>query len=92
ERTFFYFNSMDEAGALRWQPEWGVQLGLPDGPYQTTADGLYYRDFAKGKAVVNPLGKRMTLPIRGTYSDWRGNPVTTLDLPPYSGALLVSQR
>lgn len=92
ERTFFYFNAMDEAGALRWQPEWGVPLGPPDGPYQITADGLYYRDFAKGKAVVNPLGKRMVLPIKGAYSDWRGNPVTTLDLPPYSGALLVSQR
>ncbi len=91
ERIFFYFTRKDQAGALHWRPEWSVRLGKPAGSYQKGANGVYLRNFEKGRVLVNPTSKSVTWKVKGSFKDWATNaPATSLDMPPYSGALLLA--
>ncbi len=89
--TYFYFTKKDEAGGLRWRPEWDVKLGKPLGFYQEMTNGAYSRNFEKGKVLVNPLNYSVVVSGLDSYRDWKsGQQVSNITLPPYSGALLVS--
>jgi len=90
DRTYFYFTRKDEAGGLRWRPEWDTKIGKPLGAYQKLANQIHSRDFSNGKVLVNPNNKTISVPLSGQYKDWKGNRVgSSIKMPAYSGVLLL---
>ena len=90
DKTFFYFTKMSESGGLHWRPEWDTQLGQPLGSYQKLPNGIYSRDFSKGKVLVNPENKAISVQLPGQYKNWKGSRVgASLSMPAFSGALLL---
>jgi len=90
ENTYFYFTRKDQAGGMHWRPEWDAPLGSPLGSYKKTSSGIHYRDFSKGKVLVNPSNRTVTLQIPKSYKNWKGHSIgNSLSLPPFSGSLLL---
>ncbi len=89
ERTFFYFTKKDHAGALHWRPEWGVTLGKSKGTYKKIAQGAYQRDFENARVLVNPTGKSVSITVPGGYKNLHKQPVSQVNLAPYSGSILT---
>ncbi len=89
DRSYFYLTGMDNAGKLRWLPEWSVKLGTAAGEYHASKAGGYYRDFQNGKVVVNPTQTKMTIPLNKLLYNSQRKQISSLDLPPFSGAILV---
>lgn len=71
-----------------WYEVWERELGMPLGPYEASAGGVFTREFSKGKVVVNPrsAGSR-TVDVRG-YTNTAGVAVDTVTLGPHRAAIL----
>ena len=68
-----------------------VSLGQPRGAYQQ-ADGVYQRDFERGKALVNPSGRERRVPLTGNWKTAEGQAVTSpLLMAAHTGAILVRE-
>ncbi len=88
--TYFYFTKKSDAGGLRWRPEWDTQLGQALGSYQKTSNGIHSREFSKGKVLVNPGNKAISVQLSGQYKDWKGNRIgSSVKMPAFSGILLL---
>ena len=68
-------------------PWWEVDLGVPVGSY-THSDGIYKRNFSKGKVLVNPTAATIEVPLGGTYVTLSGDVSTSLTVAPHSGEIL----
>lgn len=67
-------------------------IGSPRGDYYQLSPGLYARAYSGGLALVNP-SKSDTLAASfppGQYEDLYAHPVSSLQLPPHSGAVLLT--
>jgi hypothetical protein len=63
------------------------RLGAPQGRAQQLGPA-WRRFFKRGVAIVNPTGEQVTVPLRRSYVDQRGNAVGDVTLQPASGAVL----
>ncbi len=92
DHTFFYFTRKDQAGGLHWRPEWDTEIGKPLGLFNVLGNGVYERNFEKGKVLANPSNTTRVVSGLSSYNNWKGQAVSSVTLPPYSGALLVSRN
>lgn len=66
-----------------WFDLWARDLGAPQDSYTVGSDGLYSRDFAAGKVIVNPSkSSTRTVSVSG-YLNEDGAPVTSVTLAPH---------
>ncbi|MEW6358621.1 MAG: putative glycoside hydrolase [Planctomycetota bacterium] len=69
-----------------------VSLGKPKGNYYQ-ADGVYQRDFERGKALVNSTTREATVKLKGAWKTPEAKPVVSpLVLPPHTGAILLQEK
>ncbi|MGH7894470.1 MAG: hypothetical protein ACREQL_07365, partial [Candidatus Binatia bacterium] len=67
---------------------WEVALGDAQGA-RFPSNGLWRRDFASGRVLVNPPGApARTIPLDGTFRTLAGASVTSVRLGPAEGAVL----
>lgn len=92
---FLVDRGADALGELRLQPGdwwagWDVKLGRPLGERSRGSDGVYRREFAGGLAVLNPpRGAARTHRLSEPMRRIDGSVVTSVTLPPGSGAVLL---
>ncbi len=66
-----------------------VSLGEPRDTY-AKKDGVYQREFERGKVIVNPTPREMRVPLSGQWKTDTGSAVASpLVLPPRTGAILL---
>ena len=70
-----------------WHPEYEIKLGAAQREY-CQKDGVYQRDFEKGKVMVNPTLKDFRIKLEDEFKLWGKEKVKEIKLPLYSGALL----
>jgi len=85
------------------QPKFiNVSLGEPRGDYYENAGlsavpgtaqaGVYQRDFARGKALVNPSRRQASVRLDGQWKTPEGERVASpLLMPPHTGAVLLRE-
>lgn len=71
-----------------WFDLWARDLGAPAGGYSARSDGLYSRDFANGKVIVNPTASATLTFNASGYLDDAGRAVTTVTLAPHTAKVL----
>jgi hypothetical protein len=64
-------------------------LGNPVGSY-AKVNGVYQRDFAAGRVLVNPTPSTFTIALGGTYYTLSGVAVTSVKLGPDSASILTT--
>ena len=69
-------------------PEYEIKLGEAHGAYYQK-DGVYHRGFEKGKVIVNPTLKDFRVELEDEFKLWGKEKVTEVNLPAYSGVLLM---
>jgi Hypothetical glycosyl hydrolase family 15 len=84
----FYFSYSASNDAASDNAMWHVALGQPLGAYANVG-GVYLRDFAAGKVLVNPTAASVFIPLGGAYVDLDGNLVTSITLAPHTGQILT---
>jgi hypothetical protein len=67
-----YFTFRSDHNLSSSSPGWNVNLGAPSGSYIRTSNGLYVRNFTKGKVVVNPGTTSRSLKLDDKYLDLSG--------------------
>ncbi len=67
-----YFTFRSDHNLTTPSPWWDLNLGSPSGGYYRTSNGLYVRNFAKGKVVVNPSTGSHSLKLGARYVDLAG--------------------
>lgn len=68
-----------------------VQLGEPSGTYQQK-DGVYQREFQRGKVLVNPTVRQVRVTFRGAWRNDKGETVLSpLVLPAHTGVILLRE-
>lgn len=82
--TFSYGRHEDPTAGHPW---WSIDLGDPTGGY-VKADGVYQRDFAAGKVLVNPTTSPVTVHLGATYVGVDGQSLSSVTLAPYTGRIL----
>jgi len=70
-----------------WHPEYEIKLGAAQGEHYRK-DGVYQRDFERGKVMVNPTLKDFRVKLEDEFRLWGKERVREVKLPAYSGALL----
>jgi len=90
ENTYFYYTVRNEAGALKWRPEWYTDLGKPLGKYVRNND-ILMREFENGQVYVNAGSSTVQIPLKQTYKNLQGNLINKLTLQPLTGSLVVKQ-
>ncbi len=88
KNTYFYYTVRNEAGALKWRPEWYTDLGKPLGKYVRDGD-ILMREFENGQVYVNAGTDTAQIALKQTYEDSQGNPINKLTLQPLTGSLVV---
>ncbi|MDD4869194.1 MAG: putative glycoside hydrolase [Kiritimatiellae bacterium] len=96
-KATFQFVAETKDRAPNYYPEWDLLIGEPKGSYTTIKIGttiVYQREFANGKAVVNPSdgSDTVTIDLGGTYRDWQGRVLKEIKLPPKHGTVVVVTR
>ena len=84
----FYFSYSASNDAASDNTMWHVVLGRPLGSYASVG-GVYLRDFAAGKVLVNPSSASVSVPLGGAYVDLDGHLVTSITLAPHTGQILT---
>ena len=89
--TFFYFTTAsDHSTELVWRSEWEANIGDPLGAGTQDVSGIFYRDFTRGKVLVNPSPNSIGMTIENGFKNWDNEKVgSSITMPPYSGRLLV---
>ncbi len=67
---------------------WVTDIGSPQAPYQQSGS-VAYRDFERGKILVNPGKKAQEVDLGGTYTTLDGVTVTRVTVAPHTGAILT---
>ncbi len=84
----FYFSYSASNDAAADNAIWHVALGRPLGSYANVG-GVYMRDFAAGKVLVNPTTASVSIPLGGAYVDLSGQLVTSITMAPHTGQILT---
>jgi hypothetical protein len=72
-----------------WSADWTTDVGVPAGPKQALADGVYRRDYTQGTAIVNTSGQAArSVDLGRSYVTPEGLPVTQVTLQPLTGLVL----
>lgn len=85
----FYFTYDEASEPTTYSPWWDTDLGVPSSSYMRRADGVYLREFARGRVYVNPTRRTRTIELRGTFTTLTGQRVTSLTLGPSSAEVLT---
>jgi hypothetical protein len=86
--SYFFFSGSPTASRTKAHPWYSTRLGQPVEPYRNK-DGVYMRNFKKGKVLVNPSGARRTVRFLRRYVDVRGDAVArTFTMAPHTGLVL----
>jgi hypothetical protein len=88
-RSWFLWNYGDAARA-HWFAELETDLGAPDGEPYLDASGVWNRDFARGKVLVNASSHRRGIGLSRRYRSHDGAAVTGAMLQPWA-AMIVSE-
>ncbi len=93
QHSFVYITGYQQYGYLYLRPEYATQIGSPIGAVSTN-DGIYFRNFTHGLAIVNSSasqGYTVQLPTN-TYKDLYGHTFTDggITLAPHSGIVLLT--
>jgi hypothetical protein len=67
-----YFTFRSDHNLSTPSPWWDLNLGSPSGGYYRLSNGLYVRNFDKGKVVVNPSTRSHSLKLGAKYVDLAG--------------------
>ena len=86
-RSRFSFSYDRNAPATSDHPWWHVNIGTPSARYGKI-NGVYQRPYTAGKVLVNPTDAPVTVSLGAAYTDFRGNRMSSLTLPPHSGKVL----
>ena len=70
-----------------WHPEYEIKLGEAKGEYYQR-DGVYQRDFERGKVIVNPTLKDFRVKLEDEFRLWGKERVKEIRLPAHTGVLL----
>jgi hypothetical protein len=91
-----YFQFSSAHAVTPWNdgsPIYTMPIGTPTQTYGTVdgylTNGVYERTFTGGVVLVNPGTSPRTLTLGSAYYDVNGQPVTTVTLPPTTGAVLT---
>lgn len=87
---FAYYWPSLALGEPNFDPRlYGVTLGVPAGPYRQV-QGVFQRDFAAGRVLVNPGPVPVTVRLEGAFRTHAGAALgSTLTLEPLSALVLV---
>lgn len=78
--------------ANSFQPIMDTDLGTPKAVYTQIQQGVYTRDFTKGKAASNTTANQVTVTVGTGYKYLDGTAApSTLTLPAYSGEILTTE-
>ncbi len=94
-RSYFHFTrTRDKAGAMLKNAPYRMPrgIGAPKGGVFKRKDGSYLRRFARGLAVVNPTGKKISLKLASPMKSLSGRTVRRVTLGPRRGNVLVRAR
>ena len=69
-------------------PTLAPNLGSPSGAYYKS-QSVYWRDFANGKVLVNPSDVSYTVNLGGNYQLLDGTIVSSINLEPWSGEIIL---
>jgi hypothetical protein len=92
--AMIYFAPIQHYGYDMKIPQLNAQIGDPLSEMYTS-QGVYWRDFTGGEAVVNPgdNAANITLKAAKSYTDLFGQPVSrTLSLAPHAGEVLLAKN
>jgi len=86
-----FTRSRDEAGATGANAPYAMpkDIGTPSGPMVQAGSGAYTRTFSNGMAIVNPGTTSVTVNLPSPMRRLNGTTVTSVQLPPTSGEVLV---
>jgi putative glycosyl hydrolase-like family 15 (GHL15) protein len=87
--TSYFFFSYSGGDSVADYPLYHLDLGAASAPYAKVS-GVYQRNFAKGKVLVNPTTSTFTVPLGGTYETVGGSTVTSVTLPPHTAEIVRS--
>lgn len=85
--AYFHFRSDKAPSATAIVP---TTLGAPNGAYYQSAKGYYERDFSTGMVLFNPGSSSYTITLSKPYKTLSGAVLTTLNLGPTSGTILLA--
>jgi len=88
---FAFTRSRDKAGATGANAPYSMpnRLGRPLGAMNRTSAGFFIRRFRNGMAIVNPGTTTVTVNLASAMRRLNGATVTSVQLPPSSGEVLV---
>ncbi len=69
-------------------PEMDTDIGMPIAN-ASYSNGVYQRDFTRGKVLVNPSDNPRTVDLRGLFRTLDGTTVTQLTLQPWTATILL---
>jgi hypothetical protein len=87
KRSWFLWNYGDTA-ATHVFPELNADLGAPAGA-PSLADGVWSREFAKGKVLVNASESSQLVDLRRPLRQWEGTAMTQVTLQPWAAMLFL---
>lgn len=82
-----YFTFRTDKNMTLASDYWDIEIGDPLGSY-AKVDGVYQRDFAEGRVLVNPTTSTLTIDLGAAYRTPAGVIVTSITLPAHSGEIL----
>lgn len=91
---FAFTQSRDKAGSTGRNSPYSMpnRLGMPEGAMVRTGNGIYKRVFRNGIAFVNPGRETRRVRLPSAMRRLNGSTVTSFQLPPKSGEVLVKVR
>lgn len=87
-RFSFQYEEGDNPAA--GHPWWNTRLGAPTGGYTAKSNGVYQRNFERGRVLVNPTTNTVKVSLGATFTALGGARVTSLTLAPHSGEVLTT--
>ncbi|MEW6356255.1 MAG: putative glycoside hydrolase [Planctomycetota bacterium] len=96
-KATFQFVGEHKDRAPNYYPEWDLPIGEAKSKYTITKIGnanIYQREFANGKALVNPSdgAEPVTIDLGGKYRNWKGEVLEKIELTPKHGAVLARTK
>jgi hypothetical protein len=83
--------AVDQFNSAAFFRIWDADVGPPVGPRQNLAQGVYSRNFQRGRAVFNGSFSPVEVSLEdGYFLTWDGAPIRTATIPAKSGGVFVS--
>jgi hypothetical protein len=86
-RSYFFFTASRDRDPTRGHPWWNRELGDPLGSY-VRVGGVFQREFEKGRVLVNPTNRRISIDLGSFYVDLSGTRIQRVTLGPHGAEVL----